>query len=71
MAEFDQSMLPEEERLEIFENILKYFLLDKISKTSEGLIRCGSGRWAQLVSPLVENFIVLIPAYRWKVKKFK
>ena len=67
---FDQSMLPEEERLEIFNKYFKIFPWDKISKTSEGFdLGCGSGRWAQLVSPLWENFIVLIPACRWKLQK--
>ena len=67
---FDQSMLPEEERLEIFNKYFKIFPWDKISKTSEGFdLGCGSGRWAQLVSPLVGKLHCVDPSLSLEVAK--
>jgi SAM-dependent methyltransferase len=51
---FDQSVLPEQEHLVIFESYFSVFPWHILPKNAEGFdLGCGSGRWAKLVAPRV------------------
>lgn len=62
-AAFDQSELPAEERLALFESYFGIFPFEALPPNAEGFdLGCGSGRWAALVAPKVGMLHCIDPA---------
>ena len=59
----DQSSLPENERLRLFEAYFSLFPWAEVDSKSVGFdLGCGSGRWAQLVAPRVGRLHCIDPS---------
>jgi len=51
---FDQTVLPEDERRDLFDAYFSVFPWESLPQHAEGFdLGCGSGRWAELVAPRV------------------
>jgi len=62
-ARYDQTRLPERERLALFEAYFRLFPWGEVDATCEGFdLGCGSGRWAQLVAPRVGHLHCIDPS---------
>lgn len=60
---FDQSAMPEDERLRIFQSYFAVFPWQALPDRAEGFdLGCGSGRWAQLVAPRVGRLHCIDPS---------
>lgn len=60
---FDQSKLPQKERLIIFNQYFSVFPWDQISSQAVGFdLGCGSGRWAEEVAPRVGTLHCIDPS---------
>ena len=60
---FDQSALPEAERVRIFQSYFTVFPWESLPYRAEGFdLGCGSGRWAQLVAPRVGTLHCIDPS---------
>jgi ubiquinone/menaquinone biosynthesis C-methylase UbiE len=55
-SRFDQSRLTDQDQKDMFDGYFSIFPWDKLSESSTGFdLGCGSGRWAKLVAPRVEQ----------------
>lgn len=62
-ARHDQTGLPENERLALFEAYFSLFPWAEVGRTAVGFdLGCGSGRWAQLVAPRVGHLHCVDPS---------
>ena len=60
---FDQSALPEQEQLDLFEAYFAVFPWQSLRKDAVGFdLGCGSGRWAKLVAPRVGHLHCIDPS---------
>jgi SAM-dependent methyltransferase len=60
---YDQSGLPEDERVTLFEAYFRLFPWSEVGSESVGFdLGCGSGRWAQLVAPRVGHLHCVDPS---------
>jgi len=65
---FDQSSLPENEKIKQFDDYFDIFPWDLITNNSEGFdAGCGSGRWAMLMAPRVKKLYCVDPSVAIKV----
>lgn len=62
-SQFDQSVLSEQEQLEIFHAYFSIFPWQKLPNDAVGFdLGCGSGRWAKLVAPKVGHLHCIDPS---------
>ena len=67
---FDQSALPEGERVEIFDRYFSLFPWSSLAENAVGFdMGCGSGRWAKLVAPRVGRLHCIDPSAALLVAK--
>jgi SAM-dependent methyltransferase len=60
---FDQSAMPDAERIRIFQSYFALFPWQALPDRAEGFdLGCGSGRWAQLVAPRVGRLHCIDPS---------
>jgi ubiquinone/menaquinone biosynthesis C-methylase UbiE len=62
-SSFDQSEVSKAELRDIFRRYFSVFPFDKLTDNAEGFdLGCGSGRWAQFISPLVGKLHCIDPS---------
>lgn len=67
---FNQSALPPEESMDIFNSYFKIFPWHLLPDGAEGFdLGCGSGRWAKLVAPRVSKLHCIDPSQAIEVAK--
>jgi len=67
---FDQSILEQKEKIELFNFYFNIFPWNKVNTNSIGFdAGCGSGRWASLVAPLVKTLYCVDPSSAINVAK--
>lgn len=69
-SRFDQTALPDEEALKIFEEYFRVFPWGALPKDAEGFdMGCGSGRWARWVAPRVGRLHCIDPSAALEVAR--
>ena len=69
-SRFDQSLLSDKEREELFNLYFDIFPWDKVNTQSIGFdMGCGSGRWAKLVAPKVKTLYCIDPSEAIEIAK--
>ena len=69
-SRFDQSDLPDQEALELFDEYFSMFPWNDLPQNATGFdMGCGSGRWAKLVAPRVGHLHCIDPSVALDVAK--